>query len=74
MRVLIVDVHIDGLVRFETFGETKAVFTDLVHVYNAQVRYSLDTNMNTRFYQVSTPELIRVVGSRGQGRDLILWH
>ena len=27
MRILTVDVHIDGLVRFETFGETKAVFT-----------------------------------------------
>ena len=27
MRILTVDVHIDGLVRFETFRETKAVFT-----------------------------------------------
>ena len=27
MRVLTVDVHIDGLVRFKTFVETKAVFT-----------------------------------------------
>ena len=27
MRILTVDVHIDGLVRFEKFGETKAVFT-----------------------------------------------
>ena len=73
MRVLTVDVHIDGLVRFETFGETKAVFT-LCACVQRQVRYSLDTNMNTRFYQVSTPELIRVVGARGQGRDLIHWH
>ena len=27
MRILTVDVLIVGLVRFETFGETKAVFT-----------------------------------------------
>ena len=27
MRVVTVNVHIDGLVRFKTFGETKAVFT-----------------------------------------------
>ena len=26
MRILTVDVHIDELVRFETFGKTKAVF------------------------------------------------
>ena len=73
MRLLTVDVHIDGLVRFETFVETKAVFT-LGACVQRQVRYSLDTNMNTRFYQVSTPELIRVVGARGQGRGLIHWH
>ena len=66
MRVLTVDVHIDGLVRFKTFGETKAVFTLDAWGYNARV--------NTRFYQVSTSELIRVVGARGQNRDLIHWH
>ena len=27
MLVLTVDVHIDGLVRFKTLGETNAVFT-----------------------------------------------
>ena len=74
MRILTVDVHIDELVRFETFGETKAVFTLGAWVQNVRVRYSLETNVNTRFYQVSTSELIRVVGARGQGRDLIHWH
>ena len=73
MRILTVDVHIDGLVRFETFGKLRQC-SHLVHGYNARVRYSLDTNVNTRFYQVSTSELIRVVGARGQGRDLIHWH
>lgn len=62
MRILTVDVHIDA------FG------SHLVHGYKARVRYSLDTNVNTRFYQVSTPELIRVVGARGQGQNLIHWH
>ena len=48
MRILTVDVHIDELVRFETFGETKAVFTLGAWVQNARVRYSLETNVNTQ--------------------------
>ena len=36
------------------------------------MRYSLDTNANTRFYQVSTSELIRVVGARDKVETLYI--
>ena len=47
-----------------------AVFTE-VPEHSARVRFSLGTNVNAPFYQVSTPEFGNSVRARVQGRDLV---
>ena len=46
----------------------------LVPGRGAGVRYSLGTNVNTPFFQVSTLEFGHGAGARIQGLDLVLGH
>ena len=46
----------------------------LVPGHGARARYSMDTNVNTPFFQVPTPEFGHGAGARPQGLHLVVRH